>query len=77
MCKPHWRQYANALRKAAVARKAAQEPAEVALAHAVLDEISEPLTIEEPTKASTKRERRRTPMAHIPSKGGDVPPETK
>ena len=28
MCKPHWRQYTNALRKAAVARKAAE--AEVA-----------------------------------------------
>ena len=26
MCKPHWREYTNALRKAAVARKAADEP---------------------------------------------------
>jgi hypothetical protein len=26
MCKPHWRAYTNALRKAAVARKAADEP---------------------------------------------------
>ena len=25
MCKPHWRQYTNALRKAAVARKATEE----------------------------------------------------
>ena len=28
MCKPHWRQYTNALRKAAVARKAESETAE-------------------------------------------------
>ena len=26
MCKPHWRQYTNALRKAAVARKAEETP---------------------------------------------------
>ena len=26
MCKPHWREYTNALRKAAVARKAEAEP---------------------------------------------------
>jgi hypothetical protein len=35
MCKPHWNQYTNALRKAALARKAAEgeaaEPAPVAI----------------------------------------------
>jgi hypothetical protein len=52
MCKPHWRQYTNSLRKAALARKAAgEEPGEAKPTRA---------------KAVTKRERRKTPMAHVP-----------
>jgi hypothetical protein len=43
MCKPHWNQYTNALRKAALARKAAEgEPAE-------------PEPVAEPIKKRTKR----------------------
>ena len=43
LCKPHWNQYTNALRKAALARKAAEaEPAE-------------PEPVAEPIKKRTKR----------------------
>ena len=43
MCKPHWNQYTNALRKAALARKAAEGDA------------AEPEPVAEPTKKRTKR----------------------
>jgi hypothetical protein len=43
MCKPHWNQYTNALRKAALARKAAE------------GEAAEPEPIAEPIKKRTKR----------------------
>ena len=59
LCKPHWRQYTNALRKAAVARKAAEvapapEPVDEA------DEVLEPApeaTVEPevPTPRGTRR----------------------
>ncbi|MEX1171251.1 MAG: hypothetical protein WEG56_01445 [Chloroflexota bacterium] len=45
MCKPHWNQYTNALRKAALARKAA-EAAPV-----------EPVPTEEPAPARARRKR--------------------
>jgi hypothetical protein len=41
-----------------------------------LDHPRDGLATGKPTAAGTKRERRRTPMAHLPSKGGDEPPET-
>lgn len=43
MCKPHWNQYTNALRKAALARKAAEA------------ELAEPEPVAEPIKKRTKR----------------------
>ncbi len=46
MCKPHWRQYTNALRKAAMARKAAE------------GEAAEPEPVAEPIKKRTKRSRK-------------------
>ena len=52
MCKPHWREYTNALRKAAVARKAeatAEAPAPEA----------EPEVIEAPGEAPSRRRRLR------------------
>jgi hypothetical protein len=63
MCKPHWREYTNALRKAALARKAADggEAADAGNAGEV-----------KRTKAPTKRERRRTPMAHVPTTTEEV-----
>jgi len=46
MCKPHWNAYTNALRKAALARKAAEgEPAEP-------EPVAEP--IKKPTKGGSK-----------------------
>jgi hypothetical protein len=62
MCKPHWRQYTNALRKAAVARKAgdAGKAADAGSAET------------KRAKAPTKRERRRTPMAHLPTTTEEV-----
>ena len=53
MCKPHWNQYTNALRKAALARKAAE------------GEAAEPETVAEPIKKRTKR----TPKAVTPEAG--------
>jgi hypothetical protein len=48
MCKPHWRQYTNALRKAALARKAAEgEPAE-----------PEPVEAPVPIRVRAKRQRK-------------------
>jgi hypothetical protein len=55
MCKPHWRQYTNALRKAAVSRKAAEAAAEA---------VAEPEPIAE-TEAITEAE----PEATAPRKG--------
>ena len=43
MCKPHWNQYTNALRKAALARKAAE------------GEATEPGPLAEPVKKRTTR----------------------
>jgi hypothetical protein len=51
MCKPHWNQYTSALRKAALARKAAEAevPAEVAQTE------SEPVVPPEPVRPRGKR----------------------
>jgi hypothetical protein len=50
MCKPHWRAYTNALRKAAVERKAAETETSAGVA-------TEPVPIEasEPTRTRAKR----------------------
>jgi len=53
MCKPHWNQYTNALRKAALARKAAE------------GEAAEPEPVAEPIKKRTKR----APKAVTPEAG--------
>ncbi|HUQ78575.1 MAG TPA: hypothetical protein VM427_06865 [Patescibacteria group bacterium] len=53
MCKPHWNQYTDALRKAALAPKAAE------------GEAAEPKTVAEPIKKRTKR----TPKAVTPEAG--------
>ena len=62
MCKVHWTEYTNALRKAALARKAADggKAADAASAETTR------------AKAPTKRERRRTPMAHLPTTTEEV-----
>jgi hypothetical protein len=54
MCKPHWNQYTSALRKAALARKAAEggEATEVAPADA------EPVATPEPIRARAPRGRK-------------------
>lgn len=49
MCKPHWRQYTNALRKAAVARKAAEAEAAPA---------AEPESVAEPKPPAPRQSRR-------------------
>ena len=46
MCKPHWNQYTNALRKAALARKAAE------------GEAAEPEPVAEPIRKRAKRTRK-------------------
>ena len=103
MCKPHWRQYTNALRKAAVARAGAEAMAhneamdarEAAAPGSLTDAdvkdlgaaVDAAITREaKREKAATKRERRRTPMAHLPTDvapsvakfiadaGGNLPP---
>ena len=108
MCKPHWRQYTNALRKAALARAGAEArayneamdareaPAPGSLTNADTEGLGAAVDAAIAreaghSKAATKRERRRTPMAHvgeaadvpqsvqhfIASKGGNLPPKTK
>jgi len=56
MCKPHWNQYTNALRKAALARKASE------------GEAPEPEPVAEPTRKRPKR----TPKAVTPEAGAQV-----
>ena len=51
MCKPHWNQYSSALRKAALARKAAE--GEVATEVAPTE--TEPVEAPEPIRTRTKR----------------------
>ena len=53
MCKPHWSQYTSALRKAALARKAAE------------GEVPE----QEPVAAPIKQRAKRTPKALTPEAG--------
>ena len=53
MCKPHWNQYTNALREAALARKAAEGEA------AELEPVAEPI----------KKRTKRTPKAVTPEAG--------
>jgi len=60
MCKPHWTEYTRALRQAQRARALATTDGEVPLTGA------SPAKVDAVLKATTKRERRRTPMAHVP-----------
>jgi hypothetical protein len=65
MCKPHWRQYTNALRKAAVARKTEAEP-----------EAPEPETAEAPdetpdSEAPAPRKTRRLKATAEPTEADD------
>ena len=66
MCKPHWNQYTSALRKAALARKAADGavPAEVAPTE------PEPVVAPEPNRTRSKRGSK--PVAPTASKQGDA-----
>ena len=60
MCKPHWNEYTAALRKAALARKAADGGAATEVAPAE----SEPVAKPEPVRTRVPRERRQaTPEA--------------
>ena len=61
MCKPHWNQYTNALRKAARARKAAEGRVDVEAAPTE----SEPVAAPEPIRPRGKRERK----AAVPEAG--------
>jgi hypothetical protein len=69
MCKPHWRQYTNALRKAAVARKTAE--VEAAPAESTQDPVAEPDVALEPAPEATAEPvaptRRRTRRATTPT----------
>ena len=59
MCKPHWRAYTNALRKAAVARKASEEPAPAeAPAEDAEPEVEAEAPVVEPEAPPTRRTRR-------------------
>jgi hypothetical protein len=60
MCAEHWKAYVKGLTADRKARAASGETPAPAKAK------TEP-TAERPAKATTKRERRRTPMAHVPS----------
>ena len=68
MCKPHWRQYTNALRKAAVARKAIEATSDVQA-----EPEAEPELVAEPEPPATRS--RRTRKAAVPETGEDVQPD--
>ena len=79
MCKPHWREYTNALRKAAVARKATAETAEAGPesvpepAPQPIDEAEEPIRV--PTVRTTPRPSRRSEIVEdSPCRIGHPPP---
>jgi hypothetical protein len=60
MCKPHWREYTNALRKAAVARKAeaAATPTEAPVIEDAGPAVEGETPVAEPEAASVQRTRR-------------------
>jgi|SRR5664279_2097153 hypothetical protein len=62
MCKPHWRQYTKALRKAALARKAADG----GLATEVAPTESEPATVATPTAVGSKTAKKPRAATHEP-----------
>ncbi len=66
MCKPHWNQYTNALRRAALARKAAEDvaPAEVA--------PTEPEPVEAPVPNRTRAKRGSKPAVPEAGSQGDA-----
>ena len=66
MCKPHWNEYTSALRKAALARKAAEggAPAEVA--------PTEPEPVEALKPVRTRAPRRRQPAVPEAGSQGDA-----
>ena len=72
MCRTHWNQYTTALRKAALARKAAQEPEAAATESeaavtAVTEDVGEPAT----KQPKAKRGRRRSkPVAEVAQVAG-------
>jgi hypothetical protein len=70
MCHTHWRQYTNALRKAAVARKAAAEPS--AAPDAPGPEVVDEVVAEPEPPATTSR---RTRKAATPETGEDAQPD--
>ncbi len=64
MCKPHWNQYTSALRKAALARKAAEGG-------------ETPTTREAAKPARVRRSKVEHPMAHIPKASAKPPTEPR
>lgn len=63
MCKPHWRQYTNALRKAAVARKTA----EVATGPAAEPEPVADAVVEPDAPATRKGRRAKAEATEVPA----------
>ena len=57
MCKPHWRQYTNALRKAAVSRKAAEAATDPVTEPEPIAESEVPAEVEPETTAPRKGRR--------------------
>ena len=57
MCKPHWNQYTGALRKAALARKAAAGEVATEVAPTEAEPQPEPVEALEPTRTQSKRGR--------------------
>jgi hypothetical protein len=64
MCKPHWNQYTNALRKAALARKASEGGAAVEVAPIEPEPVAAPVPIRTRAKRGSK--------ALVPGSQGDA-----
>ena len=62
MCKPHWRQYTKALRKAALARKTAEGGAAIEAAPTE----SEPVAVATPTAVGSKTAKKPRAATHEP-----------
>ncbi len=72
MCKPHWNQYTSALRKAALARKAAEGGTAEPIAKAAGKAAGAPV---KPARAP--RSKSDHPMAHIPKASAKPPREPR
>ncbi len=74
MCKPHWNQYTSALRKAALARKAADAglATEVAPTESDQEPVATPMAVGRKTAKKPRAPRGHQPAAPVAGSQGDA-----